>query len=381
VDPKPIDPAHADDDRERLLVPTTTAHATPAALALHNNFRSAVRSLQRDLVRTLGYLVAIHDRKVHRALGYVSIIDYAADVAGFSRSQTETFLALGRRIDRYPQVRRALSEGTLAWSKARLIVERAQPHEEDRWLALARQSSVRALAEALSSARQVLAGTRATVTVPPLALQASPPTPALPVPEGTTIPVSDYTPAPPPPADVCHVTYAFTPEEYARWTGAHETLRRHGHRGSNAQLLVDALTRFAEGDDSRGPHGPRYLLQIQLCPTCGQAAINTSRGRHTAAPALLSASQCDAIVEDNDHRRRSVIPPRLRREVLQRDGHRCQAPGCDHMAFLEIHHRQPLAAGGRTTAENLLTLCAQCHRELHRREDDLRGACRDPAAG
>jgi predicted HNH restriction endonuclease len=32
-------------------------------------------------------------------------------------------------------------------------------------------------------------------------------------------------------------------------------------------------------------------------------------------------------------------------------------------------------------AENLVTLCAHCHRELHRREDDLRQAGRDPVAG
>ncbi len=377
-----------DNAEEHALAPTTTALATPAALALHNNFRSAVRALQRDLVRSLTYLVAIYDRKVHRALGYASITDYAAAVAGFSRNQTEAFLALGRRLDRYPLVRRALAEGTLTWSKARIIVERAQPEEECRWLEVAGRSSVRDLAVALSAPARM-----EPPAVPPVAPRPVP----LPASEdeerASTRPSGASPPASPPPrararligpvpaGEVCHLTYAFTPEEYALWTAAHGALRKLGRRESNAQLLIEALTELASGCGTPpGSPGPRYLLLIHQCPTCGEAAIVTHRGRHAAPQALLAASQCDAVVEDDEHRRRSIIPPRIRREVLQRDGHRCQAPGCGHMAFLEVHHRLPVAAGGRTVAENLVTLCARCHRELHRREEDLRQAGRDPVA-
>jgi hypothetical protein len=373
-----------DNGREHTIVPVTTALATPAALALHNNFRSAVRALQRDLVRSISYLVTIHDRKVHRALGYASITEYAAAVAGFSRSQTETFLALGRRLGRYPYVRRALTEGTLSWSKARIIVERARPEKERHWLEAASRLSVRELAEALPTPARRDRGAiaAAPAATPEGAVPAAPATEA-------ASPAAVSAPAPAikhatarPPGDVCHVTYAFTPEEYALWSAAHEALRKLGRLEGRAQLLVEALTELARRRDaSLGPAGPRYLLHLQLCPTCGEAAIITHRGRHAAPPALLAASQCDALIEDDRHRRRSVIPPRIRREVLQRDGHRCQAPGCGHMAFLEVHHRVPVAAGGRTMAENLVTLCAHCHRELHRREDDLRQAGRDPVAG
>jgi 5-methylcytosine-specific restriction endonuclease McrA len=404
----PITTALGGDDngREQMVVPLTTALATPAALALHNNFRSAVRALQRDLVRSISYVVTIHDRKVHRALGYASITEYAAAVAGFSRSQTETFLALGRGLGRYPHVRRALTEGTLSWSKARIIVERARPEEERHWLEAASRLSVRELADALSTAAReemggivaVVAAPAPTLTVPRREASASPAGAAVstapasaPAAEAAPVPAAAMPPTPAPaikytttapPGDVCHVTYAFTPEEYALWSAAHEVLRKLGRRESRAQLLVEALTGLAPGRDaSRGSVGPRYLLHLQLCPTCDEAAIITHRGRHAASSALLAASRCDALIEDDRHRRRSVIPPRIRREVLRRDGHRCQAPGCGHMAFLEVHHRVPVAAGGRTIAGNLVTLCARCHRELHRREEDLRQAGRDPVAG
>ena len=78
------------------------AGATPAALALHQNFLGAVSALKRDLLRSVHYLRAIQERRVHRALGYDTITAYAAAVAGFSASQTEAFLALGRRLEKFP---------------------------------------------------------------------------------------------------------------------------------------------------------------------------------------------------------------------------------------------------------------------------------------
>ena len=33
--------------------------------------------------------------------------------------------------------------------------------------------------------------------------------------------------------------------------------------------------------------------------------------------------------------------------------------------FLEVHHIQRLAAGGRDTIENTVALCPNCHRKMH----------------
>lgn len=37
----------------------------------------------------------------------------------------------------------------------------------------------------------------------------------------------------------------------------------------------------------------------------------------------------------------------------------------DNSAYLEIHHRIPLAEGGEDTLENVIALCPNCHRESH----------------
>jgi hypothetical protein len=55
-----------------------------------------------------------------------------------------------------------------------------------------------------------------------------------------------------------------------------------------------------------------------------------------------------------------VIPPRLRRFVLHRDGG-CAADGCTSRYRLQAHHRVPYSQGGRTDADNLTTLCWYHH--------------------
>jgi 5-methylcytosine-specific restriction endonuclease McrA len=55
---------------------------------------------------------------------------------------------------------------------------------------------------------------------------------------------------------------------------------------------------------------------------------------------------------------------RLREEVLKRDGWRCQS--CGTSQKLQVHHQQRRSALGDDGADNLLTLCADCQRDVHK---------------
>ena len=55
----------------------------------------------------------------------------------------------------------------------------------------------------------------------------------------------------------------------------------------------------------------------------------------------------------------------LCREVLQRDGWRCQS--CGSLQNLQIHHKQYRSRSGNDSEQNLITLCADCHLLIHRR--------------
>ena len=55
---------------------------------------------------------------------------------------------------------------------------------------------------------------------------------------------------------------------------------------------------------------------------------------------------------------------RLRRAVLERDGWRCQH--CGSRDNLHLHHQLFRSHGGADSTDNLIILCASCHRALHR---------------
>ncbi len=54
---------------------------------------------------------------------------------------------------------------------------------------------------------------------------------------------------------------------------------------------------------------------------------------------------------------------RLRKQVLQRDGWRCQR--CGGLTDLQVHHINPRGRLGQDTEENLISLCASCHEFVH----------------
>ena len=57
----------------------------------------------------------------------------------------------------------------------------------------------------------------------------------------------------------------------------------------------------------------------------------------------------------------------LRNQVLARDGWRCQSCGCTKN--LHVHHLRARSKLGDDALQNLITLCADCHAQQHRRPD------------
>ena len=53
----------------------------------------------------------------------------------------------------------------------------------------------------------------------------------------------------------------------------------------------------------------------------------------------------------------------LRQQVLRRDGWSCQL--CGEKRNLEVHHKELRSHSGDDSDRNLITLCNQCHRQVH----------------
>jgi 5-methylcytosine-specific restriction endonuclease McrA len=53
----------------------------------------------------------------------------------------------------------------------------------------------------------------------------------------------------------------------------------------------------------------------------------------------------------------------LHRQVLERDGWRCQV--CGSMQNLQVHHLKFRSRSGGDVEQNLITLCGECHARIH----------------
>ena len=63
-------------------------------------------------------------------------------------------------------------------------------------------------------------------------------------------------------------------------------------------------------------------------------------------------------------RERQMLTKKMRFEIFQRDGFRCQICGrsAQDGVPLEVDHKKPIAKGGKTEPDNLWTLCRDCNR-------------------
>lgn len=57
-----------------------------------------------------------------------------------------------------------------------------------------------------------------------------------------------------------------------------------------------------------------------------------------------------------------TIPPEIRRQVLERDQHRCRWCGNQNV---ELHHIVYRSQGGKHEVFNLIALCHHHHRQVH----------------
>ena len=110
--------------------------------------------------------------------------------------------------------------------------------------------------------------------------------------------------------------------------------RKRGTSGDRAEVLLEALAALG-ADFPRGKSDPPVQIHVHQCVSCGKVEA----GGRELGRADAERVQCDAAIAEPGKRNTTTIPPKTRREVLARDRHRCQAPGCGRTRFLEVHHK------------------------------------------
>ncbi len=160
-----------------------------------------------------------------------------------------------------------------------------------------------------------------------------------------------------------------------------------GTRDPVSTRRADALVDLAiAGNAASGKPGSatRYLAHLHL----SQSALNGGDGRCEihghgdsldqpvgisidTALRMLCDADIDIVIPRGDGnskhlgRRQGVVRGKRRREVEQRDEHRCQIPGCARRGHLEVHHIKHRAHKGDSRLPNLTLLCRFHHHRLH----------------
>jgi len=313
-----------------------------SAAAVHSSLKLSLKALEHARHCSVLWFADLQRRGLFRELGYSSIYQYASEALGFSKSRTRDFVHLAAKLDELPQVKEAMAAGELGYTKAREIVKVATPGTEMKWLQAA-AAPRKELVKQVNRARRA-----AKVDANQVEL----------LPDEPTIVAPKEVPV--------RFQIDLTPEQEARRAALVEKLHKLGGAPTDrAELLLEALAALVEAAE-KGPRGPRKEgppVQIHVHEKDG---VILAEGRPVGR-ADAARMRCDAIICKNGVRSRTTIPPRVRREVLGRDGHRCRAPGCHRTRFLEVHHIVPSSRGGTNDSDNLVTLCSSCHRFHHER--------------
>ena len=282
-------------------------------------------------------LLAAKRASAHRHQGYGSFGEYVERLFGCAPRVTYDKLRVAEALESLPELARELREGAISFSHVRELTRVATPETERAWLERARGCTVREVEKLVSGRR----------------LGAQPESPAE-------------------PALLRHVLrFDVSGETFASFREAVAHLRREAGEHLDDDALLLLLARSVLGgpvDDGRAS----YQLALEVCEDC-QRKRQVADGEAVAvSPAAGEMAHCDAQWVPSAHmgtpsseRATQDIAPATRRAVLRRDRHRCQAPGCMHATFVDLHHVQSRADGGGHDASNLVTLCGAHHRALH----------------
>jgi len=310
---------------------------------------------ERELCR---WLLAADRLGVHGRAGYASLHEYAARLVGLSARQTEERLRVGRALSDLTGLDEALAAGHFCFSVVRELTRVAEPETEQEWVDWARGKTTRQVERAVAARRP-----------------------------------GDGPRDPGDPSRLTHrLAFEVRAETMALFRDLQATVRGElGGEVDDDTLLYEIARRALGGPTDAGRSS--YQVALTRCEECGQANIEAAGQSHPVDLTVVEMAACDSQQlgpvggvpqhgsEADDHaesphmgaigapapkrRATQTIPPAVRRAVMRRDRQRCAVPGCSNHRFLDVHHLDPLAEGGRHDPERMAVLCGSHHRAVH----------------
>jgi hypothetical protein len=171
-----------------------------------------------------------------------------------------------------------------------------------------------------------------------------------------------------------------------------------GSAGDSSWRKATALVELCVSEEPVPSHVTVFVDAAHAVGTNGETGVVLEAGPIIGREAL-QAVICDSVTEviartaDGRYmdygRKHRVVPPALRRALIDKYGGACAADGCDSRYRLQAHHRIPWSEGGRTDQDNLILLCWYHHQvvvheqgfQIYEHPDHGRIRFRQPTSG
>jgi len=149
------------------------------------------------------------------------------------------------------------------------------------------------------------------------------------------------------------------------------------HQARRADALAHVAEAYLNGGNARLNTADSHQVVVHVdaetlhdhepgrCHIEHGATLPIETVRRLTCDASLVRIQENADGEPLDVGRKTrTIPPAIRRALYSRDSG-CCFPGCTHRHYLDAHHVEHWADGGKTRLSNLVSLCRPHHRLVH----------------
>jgi len=285
--------------------------------------------------------------KLWRRLGYIHMGEYLEPELGYGPQVGSERMRVARELAELPLIEASLGDGALPYSAVRELTRIATAATEAEWLDAARGKNLRQI-EALVSGRK--RGDR---------------------PRDPTNP--DLVPR--------VVRLELSPQVFALFRQVQSALADEHGGPLDDGALVELLCRRAL-DGGGSSERPAHQIAITVCESCGRGWQNGAGREIEVGPEVVERASCDAeligSLEDAQPARvTATVTPRIRRQVLARDHHRCTVPGCRSARNIDLHHVEYQRDGGRHELSNIVCVCSGHHQRLHEGALTIRGKAPD----
>lgn len=331
---------------------------------LHQKALDLSRSFQKAEYDLIDILQKINEAKVYLALGYNSLYSYAHECLGLSEANSYAFTAVAKKANQVPELKTEIQLGNLTVSKAKRILPVLTAENKKEWIERAVNLPKAALEKEV-------------MRVNPESAK-----------KESLRPISN---------DRFSLKLGISEALVQKLKRAQVVLMNKKRKNLSLEETLEHMTEeFLKKNDPvekarrsaalKKEHMGESRLKSKMGPgPKSSQSVSSIEGVKN----LMTPSEGSFKFSHPASGGRMPIPANVKHAVHQRDQGQCQfeslsqtdelgriGPGlnpaygdvkkkCGGMAYIEIHHKRPVAKGGTNALENLITLCSRHHNYAH----------------